>query len=239
MNLKLLGYLSLLSLVVTAIWLVLFITGMAGAPPLETWEEAVSAARSIDGLFYLTYLNAVLVTLFALALFGGLYAYLRSVSPLWAAIGLVFVPVYGLLNLVVYFSQITLLPRLLPFLDNPRHAPTMEILISQFFQQWTGSTLNVFNNLGYAILGIPSIIFGMLLVNAIFHAMLRIAGVLLVTSGIASLLGIVGILAGSELLGWGSVLGGALYLLALIPLAAGFLRNDLPQLTASQISNSI
>jgi uncharacterized membrane protein len=70
-------------------------------------------------------------------------------------------------------------------------------------------------------LGIPSIIFGWLLFQ--HNQRLRLAGLLLMLSGIASILGVFGILAGSELLSNGSVIGGILFLVALIPLSRALL----------------
>jgi len=88
-------------------------------------------------------------------------------------------------------------------------------------QAWPGSVVNVLNNLGYAVLGVPSIMFGSLLAR---RRSLRYAGLLLALNGVACIVGLVGIAAGSELLSLGSIVGGAVFLVALGPLSVGLLR---------------
>jgi hypothetical protein len=81
-----------------------------------------------------------------------------------------------------------------------------------------------FNGLAYAILGIPSIILGITLVK---HPRPHVwGGSLLALSGLASILGMVGSLAGNALLRSGVVLGGVLFILVLIPLSWSFLRME-------------
>jgi hypothetical protein len=78
------------------------------------------------------------------------------------------------------------------------------------------------NNLAYAILGIPSIVFGMALSRR--GSSTRLPGVLLALNGVACIIGIASVVSGSGLLQQGSIIGGALFLLALIPLSLTFLR---------------
>ena len=95
-------------------------------------------------------------------------------------------------------------------------------MLRQMIQQWPGSAVNVLNNLAYAILGIPSIIFGMVLSRR--GRSTRLPGILLALNGVACIIGMVGVVLGSGLLAQGSIVGGALFLLALIPLSMTFLR---------------
>lgn len=210
-----LGIISSICLTVTVIWLGLFIYGVARTGPVKTQEQALNLVVAPDLLFTLTYVNATLVTLSATMLFAGLYVYLRSQAPLWTAMGIVFVPVYSLLNLLAYTSQITIVPRLVQL------RPESDILIVQMVQQWPGSAISVLNNLAYAVLGIPSIIFGWFLAQ---RQLERWAGILLALNGVACILGMVGIAAGSERLSLGSIVGGVLFLAALIPLSRSLLR---------------
>jgi hypothetical protein len=89
-------------------------------------------------------------------------------------------------------------------------------------QAWPGSAVNVLNNLGYAVLGIPSIIFGLLLRRT--GGPLRVAGTALALSGAASILGIVGIAAQITALELGSIVGGVFFLAALVPLSTAWRR---------------
>ena len=222
MRAKTLGLVSLICLLLTVLWLVLYVYGVASAGPLETFEQVLAHVSRLDGLFYLTYANATLVTLSATMLLAGLYLHCRPIAPGWSEMGLVFVPVYCALNLVAYLSQITVVPRLLAFQQVPEYRAASSLLLGQMIQQWPGSTVNVLNNLAYAILGIPSIIFG----GALFKRArsTRLPGGLLALNGVACIIGMVGILLESEVLGLGSIVGGVLFLLALIPLSWTLLR---------------
>ena len=209
------GAVALICLLVTVIWLGLFVYDTATSGPVETFDQAVASAARLDLLEVLTYVNATLLTVSAMMLFGALYVLLKAKAPLWAAMGVVFVPIYGALNLFSYVSQLTIVPRLAAL------RPAADIVLGQMVQAWRGSAVNVVNNLGYAVLGIPSILFGGLLAR---EGGLRWAGILLAVSGGACVVGIVGVAAGSELLSLGSVVGGVLFLAALVPLSAGLLR---------------
>jgi hypothetical protein len=120
------------------------------------------------------------------------------------------------LNLFAYMSQITIMPRLAALQPRP------DVLLAQMIQAWPGSTVSVVNNLGYAVLGIPSIAYGILLGQR--DASLRVVGILLALSGVASIAGLIGIAVGSAALGTGSIAGGALFLVALVLLSVAWLR---------------
>lgn len=220
--------LAILALVFSVLWLVLMIAGMASAGPLTTLDAAISYGYPLRPLFVLTYLNAALVTLSASALFGGLYAFARPRFPIGAPAAFAFVPAYCAINLFVYLSQITLLPGLF----NSAGAgddTVLRLLAGQLIQAWPSSAVNFFNNLAYALLGIPSIVFGMALYQ---HGVdggdktLRNAGALLALNGIACIIGVVGILGGSTILSYGSVLGGVLFIAALVFMVIGKQRNQ-------------
>jgi len=205
------GIIASICLLVTLIWLALLIYQVATRGAVESFEQALAYASELDPLHYLIYTNATLITLSATMLFGGLYVACRAQDPTWSAMGLAFLPVYTVLNLFVYLSQIAILPRLAAL------RPASDFLLAQLVQAWSGSAVNFLNNLGYAVLGIPSIIFGLLLGRV--DRSLRWAGLLLALSGAPSILGVVGIVAGSAALGLGSIAGGALFLVALVPLS--------------------
>jgi hypothetical protein len=76
-----------------------------------------------------------------------------------------------------------------------------------------------FNGLAYAVLGIPSILFGLLLWK--HPGALRWGGLLLALNGAACILGLIGFLTGNALLTQGVMIGGFLFLAAMFPLAWG------------------
>ena len=216
---KLLGILSLICLALTATWLVLLIWDAAGAGPVEPFEQVVAHVARQGWTFYVTYLNAALITVSATVLFAGLYGYCKPAAPDWALIGLIFVPVYCTLNLFAYLSQVAVVPDLLARSDSDPMAMTVLRLL---LQAWPGSAVSFFNNLAYAILGIPSVVFGALLYKQ--DRALRLGAVLLALNGVACVVGVAGILMGNDVLSLGSVVGGGLYLLALVPMSWVFLR---------------
>jgi hypothetical protein len=214
----LLGTIALICLIFTAVWVLLLIYQASTQGSAETADQAVAYVANLDPLFYLTYGNAALITLSATMLYAGLYVMLRADAPLWAAMGMAFLPVYGLLTLFSYMSQITIVPRLAAL------QPGSDVLLAEMVQAWPGSAVNVLNNLGYAVLGIPSLVFGVLL--AMRDVSLRLAGILLALSGIANLVGMGGIVVQNAVLSGGSIGGGLLFLAALIPLSVVLLRAD-------------
>jgi len=91
---RMLGIISLSCLVLATLWLGLFIYGVVSTGPVETFEQALAFVAELDGLFYLTYVNVILVTLSVATLFAALYVYCSPIAPEWSAMGLIFVPVY-------------------------------------------------------------------------------------------------------------------------------------------------
>lgn len=219
---RLYAILALVCVVVTALWLGFLIAGMARNGPISTFEQALSFVSRQDVLFYASYLNAALITLIATALMTGLYLFCRPAAPEWSLIGLVFVPVYCLMNMVVYLSQITLIPLLVQLRQTAEAQAAVDVLLSITVQAYPGSIIGYFNNLAYALLGIPSIIFGVILIRK--SPLWQITGWLLALNGIACLLGIFGITIHNSFLSLGSLAGGVLFLVALFPLSLAFWR---------------
>lgn len=216
MRARYLAPLSLVTLIVTLLWVVLLIASMTSAGPVETLEQALAFAARGGALYTLTYINAALITLFATALFAGLYGFLRTAIPTGAHVAIAFLPAYAAMNLFVYLSQVSVVPRLLALQSHSQYGPAAGLLAAQMIQLWPGSLAAFVNGLAYAILGIPSLIFGVALMRV--GSGMTLAGLLLVLSGAASIIGLIGLMAASPLLRLGSVAGGGLFLLALFPL---------------------
>jgi hypothetical protein len=221
-NTRLLGLLSLACLITTVLWLALLILGLASAGPLGTFDQVLAYVSGLSAVFIATYANAALVTITALALFAGLHVHLRSAAPLWSAVAMAFLPVYGAMNLCAYLSQITVVPRVLELRGIPGDRETADFWLRQLIQAWPDSAVFVVNNLAYAVLAVPSVIFGVLLFKS-GGASKRGSGVLLALSGLASFVGFIGIVSRIGWLGQGSLVGGVLFLLALISLTYTFM----------------
>ena len=224
MQTRLLGILSLICLVITLLWLVFLIMDMATAGPLDTFEKVLAHVNKLDTVFYLTYANAALITVSAVMLFAALYAHYKPTAPEWSTIGVIFVPIYGALNLIVYLSQITVVPRLLQLQAEPEYQVLSQFLLRQAIQQWPESAISIVNNLAYAILGVPSIVFGFLMLKS--TSALRLGGALLALSGLACVTGFIGITIKNTWIGQGSLIGGVLFLLALVPVSVAFLQKS-------------
>ncbi|PKO12749.1 MAG: hypothetical protein CVU39_22545 [Chloroflexi bacterium HGW-Chloroflexi-10] len=224
MQTRLLGVLSLICLIITILWLVFLVADRAAAGPLDTFDQVLAHVNKPDALFYLTYANAALITVSAVMLFAALYIHYKPIAPEWSAIGVMFVPIYGALNLIAYLSQITVVPRLLQLQALPEYQAFSRFLLRQVIQQWPDSTISIINNLAYAVLGVPSIIFGILMFKS--ARALRPGGVLLALNGLACIAGFIGIAAQNAWLSQGSLMGGVLFLLALAPMSLIFLQQS-------------
>ena len=130
MKTRTIGVLSIITLVLTSFWVLLLITGIALQGTVDTFEQAVNYSAHPNWMFIATYVNAVLFTLSVTALFAGWYVHLRSKAPARAMFGLVFVPVYSVLNLISYLSQITLLPRFQVFQQVPEYQAIVRLLLA-------------------------------------------------------------------------------------------------------------
>lgn len=129
-----LGILSLICLVITLLWLVFLIMDMVTAGPLDTFEKVLAHVNKLDPLFYLTYANASLITVSAVILFAELYIRYKPTAPGWSTIGVILVPFHGALNLIVYLSQITEVPRLQQFQMQPEYHAFTRFLLRQVIQ---------------------------------------------------------------------------------------------------------
>jgi hypothetical protein len=195
---------------------------MVTAGPMETFEQTLAVVSQQSWTFTLNYANATLFTILATILMTGLYSYCKDTAPGWCLVGLVFIPVYSVLNLFSYLSQITIVPQLLILHQTPDYEATAELLLRLMIQHWSGSGVIVLNTLAYALLGIPSVIFGVILMRR--GTLMRASAVLLILSAIADIVGALGTITGNALLGLGSLLGGFIFTIALYPLTIALLR---------------
>jgi len=222
MKTRTIGALAAASFVLTALWLGLLIAGMSRSGPPQSFEQALAVAGRTDVLLYLTYANDILITLAVSALYAGLFAYCEPAAAGWSLVGFIFVPGYCLLNLVVYLSQITVVPQLLALQRAPEYQATAAVLLRLVIQPWPGSAASVFEGLAYALLGIPSLIYGGVLARS--RGLLRLGGVLLALNGAARIVGVAGAVLQHPLLRLGSPIGGVFFLLAMLPLSVALLR---------------
>lgn len=212
-----LGWLTIAVIVTTVVWVVLLIIGQTTSAPAATLIDKITALIPLNTVFYVNYANAALITLLNVALFAGLYLLCREASPLWAVVGLAFVPMYGLSNLVAYLSQIFVVPSLLILYQAPETTSVATVLLDLTLQDWPGSAVAALNLGAYALLGIPSLLYGGLLAR--ISTQLRVGGALLALSGALSIVAFTGVALESAVLSAFSLASGFIFLLALISIA--------------------
>jgi len=164
--------------------------------------------------FTLTYINATLLTIIDIILFYFLYSYLNVFNKILAQLGLIFIPIYGVLNIVCYSIQIATVPSIAKI---ALESGNIDFAI-QLVQAKNDTLIGYLNGLAYTILGIPSILYGYLLVKQ----RIRVSGLFLITSAIFDFIGIAGYLIGNKTLAIGMILGGVAFTIALICIVVEF-----------------
>ena len=200
---------AIILLVQTVIWLVFTILSMSQVQSNWSNLDYISWVSSPDFYFIGNYINATLLTVSAITLLTLLNSFLKQYFETSSFIGYIFVPMYGILNIICYSIQISIVPSIAfaSLSDN-----TLIPIASQLIQANKISLIGYLNGLAYAILGIPSIIFGILL----FLKSIRLSGILLASNGLFCIIGIIGYILNNSILSTGTMIGGILFLLSLI-----------------------
>ncbi len=153
---KRISRLALTEAALTLLWVILMILGSIFNAPVPTIDGVPIFVQQISILHIITYINASTLTVVAVLLYFAFYQHLKSDHPIMTALGLVFVPLYGIFNLFVYGSQITILPLLIA-----QNSPN----VANWLQFWPQSPIALLNQVAYALLGISSILFGIALMR--------------------------------------------------------------------------
>ncbi|HPG37814.1 MAG TPA: hypothetical protein PLP19_07595 [bacterium] len=192
--------------------------------PFNTFPEVYQYVVQLDWKFYLSYINAVILTLCVALFFTALAKVLANVSKFWAFTGFILIPLYCAINLFVYLSQITLVPHLVKAIGLNFYSPAVFFLQTRYIHLWRESTVSIINIVGYSILGITSIIYGALLWKAFRNY--RFSALLLAANGVACIIGTCGILLHSSIMQKGTIIGGIFFLLAQVPFFTGLVKNN-------------
>ncbi|MHA2336533.1 MAG: hypothetical protein ACXACX_04485 [Candidatus Hodarchaeales archaeon] len=214
---KQLGILIFLDLILVSFWALTMVLDMViGNMKTDTIEEAFTWVTNPSALFYLTYLNVTLLTFLGIVIFTGFFLYYYKNRTIWHWFALAVIPIYGLMNIFAYGSQITIIPYLTQFLDLSEYQSLAKFVIIMFIQAYPGTIVSIINLSAYGILVIPSVVFGWELFKE-SDKFRKIGGLLLILCAVPCVLSIVFLLLlNAELAGIFSVIGGFL------PLAAYF-----------------
>lgn len=212
---KVLFYLGIVLCVVTIGWIILMGMSLGDKGPLlNSYSEALDYIKNQGVLFKLNYINATVITIVNTMFFTLLYMYLKSGSPILSRLGIVFIPVYTAYALFAYTSQVSIAAQLQSVVEYGKENELIDVLLSQLTQAWNKSAVAFINNYAYAILGIPSVLFGLALLGE--NKTGKIAGYFSIINGVFCMLGIVGIIMNNKLLSFGSTIGGVAFIFFLL-----------------------
>ena len=182
---------------------------IAQGQPTSSGIEYLTWLLKPDVFYTAYYIGAVILTLLIVVLFVQLYGYLSKLNRTAALVGIVFIPVYGTINLVCYSLQITVVPSLA--------AGALSTggdvgLVSQLILNDSRSVLGLVYGLAYSVLAIPSIIYGFLFVK---NAQ-KWTGLMFIIHGLLYVVGIVGFMLQNVVLSQGLNLGAFVFLICLV-----------------------
>jgi hypothetical protein len=206
---------SIILFVQNVIWIVFTGLSMSQVQSAWTYIDYVNWAANPDIFFTGNYINATLLTINAVALYAFLYVFLKNKYENYAMLGLVFIPIYGVLNIISYSIQISVVPLIA---SSSLDSPDKIYFASQFIQANSKSIIGFMNGMAYAILGIPSMIYGFLM----FRESKKISGALITLNGVFCIVGIVGYTINNTLLGMGIMIGGIIFMGGLVAMAFEF-----------------
>jgi hypothetical protein len=210
---KKLTYAAAACLVFNCMWLVLMILSVAKRGSINSLHEAVKSVAKLDLLFHLSYINAIFVTVSAAVFLVFLYSQCSKYDHEWSLAGLVFIPPYLAINLFVYFSQISIVPILQKLAEVECDREMYIELLGMFVQGWQKSAVSVFNQLAYAVMGIPSIIFGVIMVGK--KIISQAGGWSLIINGALCIIGAAGLVVQNNMMISATTAGGAVFIIAL------------------------
>lgn len=214
MKSKPVGLLALIVFALTILWLVQMVLVNMHLGEVTQFEQALDYAAE-QHWFYFTfvYLNALLLTLANIVFYGSLFPLLKKIQPEISAAAFSIVPVYGILALCSYLSQIVLVPVLIEQVKDPQMTTFALGALQHVVQMWPKSTIGLFDQFSYFLLGIPGFLYGYLMIK---DSNLRLPGLLFVLgSGFCFLIGIGIVLNYMPLVGIPSMIGGVLSIAAI------------------------
>lgn len=200
---------ALLSMVLTIIWVIFTAISMSQVKPSWSDLDYLKWVSNPDVFYTINYINATILTFVVVWLFTLLFMYYLEKNKKLALIGLMFIPIYGVLNIICYSIQITIVPSIA--YNTIRNSGDI-LFAMQLVQSKSETATGFINGLAYSILGIPSIIYGCMLIKDIK----KISGIFLLINGVLCIIGIVGYLIKSTILSSGVMLGGIAFLISLV-----------------------
>jgi len=210
---------SIVLLFMTILWVVLTVISMSGTDPLWSEKQYLHWVADPDIYYTLNYINVTLLTIVVVVLYYYLFNYLKVLKRRLTLAAFLLVPVYGALNLFSYSIQIFFVP------DLARTALEAQGDIARaaaLVQANSNSLVGMLNGIAYAVLGIPSIVYGFML----YRDHRNYSGIFLLLDGVFCLIGLMGYLTDHALLSMGIMLGGIFFLFSLLFMSIEFKRSE-------------
>jgi hypothetical protein len=206
---------GIILLIQTIAWLICTIISMSQVQASWSNIDYIKWVSKPDIYFMANYVNATLLTFVDVILFSYLFSYLKSKEDGKWLVGMVFIPIYGALNVICYSIQISIVPAMAQasLADN-----SMLNITQLLIQANPQSLVGYINGMAYAVLGIPSIIFGL----GLYKNGKKLSAAMLIVSGLSSIVGIIGYSLNSDLLTKGTMVGGVFFLFSLIFITVEF-----------------
>jgi len=211
-NLRITAFVALL---LTVTWIIF--TGISMSQIQPSWSDIdyLEWVSQPDIFYLINYINVTILTVVVIALFTVMFSYVFEKNRTLALLGIIFIPVYGVLNLICYSIQISVVPLIAA---NALNTSDSILFATELIQSISHSAIGFVNGLAYAILGIPSIIYGYML----FKNMKKTSGSLLLINGVLCIIGFVGYMLQNTILSMGVLLGGIVFLFSLIFMVVDF-----------------
>lgn len=222
MKTKTTGALSLAVGLTTLVWSIMTFTEILSSETLSTLDEKIISLYEPGFFYFFMYVNAALITLLSVAMLAGFYHYCRDDAGPWPFIAIAFVPMYGLGNTVAYLTQVFVIPSLVLLHQAPATNEIAGILLGLMIHDWPGTAIEALNAVSYAILGIPQIIFGLIMYRKARG--LRVGSILLAVSGGLSFMAVIGVAVNNTAMGMIAIPSGFIYMLSLILIGIHFIR---------------
>jgi hypothetical protein len=137
--------------------------------------------------------------------------------------------------MVVYLSQITILPNIIEQASSLPPSPAVTFFTLQWMQAYDGSSIGFLNGLAYGILGIPSVTFAIALMRSTKNVFGKITGIMLILNALFCLFGVLSFRIDNIVLAQGTSLGGLVFIISILFLFLMFRK----EIQTSKFSNTI
>ncbi|MFC1493197.1 hypothetical protein ACFL6O_04495 [candidate division KSB1 bacterium] len=186
MNTKLIGQFALAVIIIVAVTLVvsLLFTPEFRYRDVETVEDYVQYREAGVQNSKFEHISTVLFTVSLFFFFISLYQFCKIKNPEWAAMGVFFLPPFAVIMLLLNAMQMSVMPQLISMYHQPEYQQAISMLFSQFLPGTENQAASI-GNVVLIFLGIPALIFGLLLSQE--QKLLKVTGILIAVSGIGFL----------------------------------------------------